>query len=201
MLPQLLTNLNQWTGGVGGIAALPPPVILFQTLSHPVERYYLVVILIAGVILLSQRLIRSRIGRAWLAGSEDEIAAVSCGVDVARSKSLAFILSSGVAGIAGALYVAAFAYIAPDLVEFQSVAKVLAMVILGGAGSVPGAILGAVLLAGADKLFLPWLGETLAKLQFHGLAAIPDIRGLSYLLFGLTIYLTVLFRARKSVKS
>jgi branched-chain amino acid transport system permease protein len=199
LLPQVLINLNDWTGGVGGIAALPPPRLLSHSLSRPVEKYYLVAVLVMGVILGSQRLIRSRIGRAWLASSEDEIAAVSCGVNLAQSKTLAFVISSAIAGIAGALYVGTFAYIAPDLIEFQNLAMVLAMVILGGAGSILGVMIGSVVIVGSDLLFLPWLAEMLAKLQPSGLhfAPIPDIRGLSYLLFGLTIYLTVLYRARQ----
>jgi branched-chain amino acid transport system permease protein len=97
------------------------------------------------------------------------------------------------------LYVGTFAYIAPDLIEFQNLAMVLAMVILGGAGSILGVMIGSVVIVGSDLLFLPWLAEMLAKLQPSGLhfAPIPDIRGLSYLLFGLTIYLTVLYRARQ----
>lgn len=199
MMPQILINLNDWTGGVGGIAALPAPRILFHPLALPLEKYYLVFVGVGSMIFVSLRLIRSRIGRAWLASSEDEVAAVSCGVNVSAYKALAFTLSSGVAGVAGALYTGTFAYAAPDLVEFQILAMVLAMVILGGAGSVLGTIIGALLISGYDKLFIPWFGDILARLQPGNLhvGAAPDIRGLSYLTFGLAIYLTILFRARQ----
>lgn len=194
---QMLLNWNDWTGGTGGIAALLPPQILFHSFALPIEKYYLVVILVLAVILASQRLIRSRLGRAWIASSEDEIAAVSCGIDVAAHRGLAFTLSSIIAGIAGALYAGSFAYVAPHLVNFQILAMVLAMVILGGAGSIPGAIIGTLLITGYDKLFIPWLGAVLAPLTHLPFASAPDVRGLSYLTFGLAIYLTILFRARQ----
>ncbi|MGH2524783.1 MAG: branched-chain amino acid ABC transporter permease, partial [Anaerolineales bacterium] len=196
---QVILNLKGLTGGSGGISALPPPTLLTYPLTHPIEQYYLVFGLVALVALASQRLIRSRIGQAWLAGSEDEIAAASCGVNVGRYKMLALTLSAAVAGVAGALYASLFAYVSPELVGFQIVAMTLAMVILGGAGSVPGAILGTLILAGYDRVAIPRLGEFLEQFFPVNLAYVipPDVRGMSYLTFGLGLYLTVLFRARR----
>ena len=76
------------------------------------------------------RLMSSRTGRAWLAASEDETAAVSFGVDSARYRILAFIIASGLAGAAGALYAGTFSYIDPDIAAFHISAMMLAMVIL-----------------------------------------------------------------------
>ena len=198
MLPQVIANLA-WTGGVGGLAALPSPQILGHRLSLPVEKYYLIVALLLGAIWASRRLLRSTIGRAWRASSADELAAVSCGINVAAYRTLAFGLSSAVAGIAGALYVGSFAYIAPDLLEFPILAMVLAMVVLGGIGNLGGAVLGALLVVGYDKLFIPWLSQALLPLQPHGLqiGSAPDLRGASYFSFGLAIYLTTLWRFRR----
>jgi branched-chain amino acid transport system permease protein len=202
MLPQVITNLD-WTGGIGGIAALPSPQILGHQLSRPVEKYYLIVALMLGVIWSSRRLLRSTIGRAWRASSFDEVAALSCGIDVAAYRTLAFALSSAVAGMAGALYVGSFAYIAPDLLEFPILAMVLAMVILGGIGNLAGALLGALLVVSYDKLFIPWLGQALLPLLPQGLqiGTAPDLRGVSYFSFGLAIYLTVLWRFRQRDRS
>jgi branched-chain amino acid transport system permease protein len=196
---QAIVNLNSVTGGSGGISALPPPHLLAYTLTHPTAQYYLVLGLVILVAVASQRLTRSRIGRAWLAGSEDETAAASAAVDVARYKTLALGLSAAIAGLAGALYASIFAYVSPELVDFRILAMLLAMVILGGAGSVPGAILGALIIAGYDRIAIPRLGELMEYFQpvnlSFGLA--PDVRGLSYLSFGLALYLTVLLRARR----
>jgi branched-chain amino acid transport system permease protein len=196
LLRQTLANLSSLTGGNNGLSAIPAPSLLTHVLSLPIERYYLALGLVIVGTLMSQRLLRSRTGRAWLASTEDEIAAASMGVPVARYRTLAFVVGMALAGMAGALYASSFTYVDPDLIDFRVSAMVLAMVILGGAGSVPGAILGAALIATYDRLALPLLGEWLGRQQGAQAAAI-DIRGLSYLNFGLALYLTVLFRARR----
>lgn len=199
MVKQAATNLVSWTGGVGGVSALPAPHILAFFLSTPAERYYLalfIVLLVAGI---SYRLRRSRQGRAWQAIGDDEVAAASCGVDVVRAKTLAFALGAGIAGLAGALYVGLFGYIAPDQIDFSVSAMLLAMVIIGGAGSIPGAMMGALVIASYDRLWLPWLGGYLAQFraQQGGLYSLLDLRELNFLAFGLVLYLSVFIRARQ----
>jgi branched-chain amino acid transport system permease protein len=197
---QVILNLRSITGGDQGIAALPPPSILGYTLTNPIAHYYLVFGFIVVLAIASQRLLNSRIGRGWLAVGGDETAASATGVDVARHNLLALAFSSALAGMAGALNVALFAYVAPELADFPTSALVLGMVILGGAGSVPGAILGGLLLAGYGRIIIPRLAEVLAQLQPGQLpipAIAPDIRGLNYLNFGLALYLTVLVRGRR----
>jgi branched-chain amino acid transport system permease protein len=147
----------------------------------------------------SARLMSSRTGRAWLASSEDETAAAASGVDAARYRMLAFVFSSAMAGIAGALYASTFSYIDPNLASFEVSSMMLAMVILGGAGSVSGAVLGTALVYFYDKLFVPQLFALLAALWPQGvyIGMVPDIRGTNYFDFGIVLYLTVLWRARR----
>jgi branched-chain amino acid transport system permease protein len=199
LVRQVFINLSDLTGGAGGISALPPPRILTYTLTHPMEHYYLVFGLIALLVLASQRLRESRLGRAWRAGSEDEIAAASSGVNLAYYKTLAFGLSSAAAGMAGAVSASLLGYIDPERMDFHLSAIVLAMVILGGTGSVSGVIVGALLIASYDKLVIPVLGEFVSRFQTGSLryGSALDPRGLSYLSFGLALYLTVLLRARR----
>lgn len=197
MLRQTLGNLSSLTGGNNGLSAIAAPSLFTHVLRLPIERYYLAVGLVTVGALLSQRLLRSRTGRAWLASTEDEVAAASMGVAVARYRTWAFVIGMTLAGVAGALYASSFTYVDPELIDFRMSAMVLAMVILGGAGSIPGAILGAVLIATYDRLALPLLGDWLGRLQGSHVAAAFDMRGLSYLNFGLALYLTVLFRARR----
>ncbi len=201
VIRQLIINFDKITGGGNGISALPPPTFFSYALQRPFERYYLVFGLIVGAALASQRLLHSRIGRAWLAGSEDELAATSCGIALARTKTQAFALGTALAGIAGALYASCFTYVDPELIDFRMTAMVLAMLILGGTGSIPGAMVGAIVIAAYDRLAIPQLGDWIAHLQqtghWRGVAAF-DVRGLSYLTFGLALYLTVLLRARRS---
>ena len=196
---QVIVNGGDLTGGASGLSALPPPHIFGLVLSTPSVQYYLVF----GVVLLaafaSGRLMSSRTGRAWLAASEDETAAISVGVDSGHYRQSAFVLSSALAGIAGALYANTFSYIDPDIAAFHISAMLLAMVILGGAGSVTGAILGTLLIYSYDKVIISQLASLLAVLwpQNTYIGMVPDIRGTNFFNFGIALYLTVLWRARK----
>jgi branched-chain amino acid transport system permease protein len=196
---QTLVNLSNLAGDGGSIAAVPAPVLFGFSLSTPLARYYLVVAVILVAVLASWRLLRSRVGRAWRANSEDEMAAQSAGVNVGHYRTLAFVVSAALAGVAGALYASTFTYIDADAVDFRISAMALAMVILGGAGSVPGAVVGTVLLASYDQVFIPALGTLLAQWHMGDVrfGSALDARGLSYLNFGLALYLTVLLRTRR----
>lgn len=200
LIPRVALNLDRWTGGSAGIAALPPPRLLTHTLKTPTELYYLALALVLVAAVASQRLGRSRLGRAWAAITADEAAAASCGVDVSRAKGIAFVLGTMTAGMAGALFASAFSYVDPGQSEFRVSAMVLAMVVIGGAGSVRGAIIGALLVAGYDQLLIPLLGTWVEQLaQTSGIAALAafDPRALNFLSFGLALYLTMLLRGRR----
>jgi branched-chain amino acid transport system permease protein len=136
-------------------------------------------------------LIQSRSGRAFMAMGEDELAAASAGVNINHYKGLAFVLGTALAGIAGALYASSVSLVEPEMGEFRISMMVLAMVIVSGAGSVPGAIIGAVAISLYDRIAIPALGDYLA----NTLGGAFDIRQLSYMIFGLAIYFTVLLRA------
>jgi branched-chain amino acid transport system permease protein len=198
VMRQTIINLKEITGGTGGIPAVPPPQIFTAPIAGVTAQYYLVFGVAIVLAFAMQRLIASPLGKAWLAASEDEIAASAMGINVARFKILAIVISSAVAGIAGSLYAGTLAYVSPEMIGFQTSAMVLAMVILGGAGSVPGAVLGAVLVVGYNTLLIPRLGALVALLTPGGvnLGYAPDVRGASYFTFGLALYLTVLLRAR-----
>ena len=179
------------------------PVVVQQSLSMPWARYLLALALVAVLALACLRLLRSRVGRAWLALSEDALAAEASGVDLTRYKTMAFVFSTAIAGLAGALYASTFTYIDPEALDFRVSTMVLAMVILGGAGSVPGALAGAGLIALYDRAIVPWLGDFLSRFQPGGGAygTAFDVRGMSYLMFGLLLYLTVWVRAGRMAAS
>jgi branched-chain amino acid transport system permease protein len=103
------------------------------------------------------------------------------------------------AGLAGALYASTFSFVEPDMLAFHITSLTLTMVILGGAGSVTGAIIGALIIVLYDKVIVPQLAGLLALVWpdnfFIGSA--PDIRGASFFSFGIALYLTVLLRARR----
>ncbi|HET7378088.1 MAG TPA: hypothetical protein VFK30_15350, partial [Anaerolineae bacterium] len=194
----IITNWREVTGGVGGMGAVSVPRILSVPIEGQSTQYYFVFVFVLILAIFSQRLIRSRLGRAWIASSDDETAAESTGVNINRAKLLAFVVSSAIAGVAGALYASTFAYVSPDMVAFHISALALSMVILGGAGSVPGAVFGAMLLIGYDQIIIPQLAAFISqfwpKNSFIG--SVPDLRGTSFFNFGLALYLTVWLRAR-----
>jgi branched-chain amino acid transport system permease protein len=195
---RIIVGWNDVTGGSGGTSTIPPPTFLTLRVASPTAQYYLVFGLAALAAFASLRLIRSRTGRAWMASSEDEGASTSLGINIGRYNLLAFILSSALAGLAGSLYASTFAYVDPDLLAFHVSTLTLTMVILGGAGSVQGAILGTFAIIAYDKVIVPQLGALLALFWPSGtyIGQAPDIRGASFFNFGAALYLTVLIRAR-----
>ncbi len=199
MTQQVIVNISDLTGGASGLSSIPAPRLFGLVLSAPTAQYYLVLVFVVLAAIVSGRLMASRTGRAWLAQSEDETAASSSGVDAARYRMLAFVFSSALAGIAGALYASTFTYIDPSIAAFNVTSMLLAMVILGGAGSVNGAVLGTALIYFYDKSLVPQLFALLAALWPQGvyIGMVPNIRGTNFFDFGIALYLTVLWRARK----
>jgi len=199
---QLIVNFD-FTGGVNGFSGLTALHFSTSYLLAPTMNYFLVFGFVVLAAWLSMRLTSSRTGRVWAASSEDETAALASGVNVPRVRMLAFVLSSAIAGLAGVLYAVTFTYVDPELFAFHISSMALTMVILGGAGSVPGVMLGAVLIIGYDKVILPQLAILLAFLWPNiSVGPVPNLRGASFLTFGLALYLTVLWRARvKSLTS
>ncbi len=196
LIRQIIINLD-FTGGMGGIGAIPAPHIFGIHLFSQIQRYYLVVFVVVLASWLSHRLISSRTGREWFASSEDELAALSLGVNVDRSRTKALMLSSALAGMAGVLYASTLSFVEPDLMAFHVSSMILTMVILGGAGSVSGALIGAVAIIFYDKVFVPQLANWVALIWPFAIGSVPDIRGASFFNFGLALYLTVLIRARR----
>lgn len=197
LVPRLVINLKPLTGGAGGISALPAPSILGLSFAGITPGFYLVLAALALAVFASRRIIESRTGRAWVASSEDELAAEASGVQVSGYRLLALVISSALAGCAGALYASTFAYVDPDILSFQWTALLLTMVILGGAGNVSGVLLSVILIMGYDKVFIPRASSLLSlfwpKNFFIG--SVPDLRGTSFFNFGIILYLTVLLRA------
>lgn len=144
------TNLS-WTGGPRGINQIPrPPSVegvdaLTFSISNVKPYYYLVLLFIVLVIIAMKRLEKSRVGRSWAAIREDEDAAELMGVPTLTFKLWAFTVGAAVGGAAGVLYASFQTAIRPTDFPFILSATILAAVVLGGAGNIPGVILGAFL--------------------------------------------------------
>lgn len=146
----VLLNTPSLSYGADGIRNIPYPKILGFTFNNDFRFYYLLLVFAIATIVFNYRLKNSRIGRAFGAIKENTLGAELMGVPTTFNKVLAFALSAAVTGIGGVLFAHLMAYIHPDIFIFAESAKVLSMVFLGGAGTIIGPVVGAVLLT-----FLP----------------------------------------------
>jgi branched-chain amino acid transport system permease protein len=149
----VLNNWDRMTGGPNGISKIGRPVIAGYELHTTLDFYYLILFFVFITIFAMHRLIVSRIGRAWIAIREDEVAAEAMGVNTYGMKLLAFVLASAWAGLAGVFFSAKMAFVSPESFTFFESVLILCMVVLGGMGSIPGIILGALLLITLPEIF------------------------------------------------
>ena len=153
--------------------------------------YYLFLLLCILTVFISQRLQHSRLGRAWIAIREDEIAAKAMGIHVRNMKLLAFAMGAAFGGVAGAMFGAFQGFISPESFTLTESIAVLAMVVLGGIGHIPGVILGAVLLAALPEI----LRHTVEPMQMALFGHIwIEAEVLRQLLYGLALVLIMLAR-------
>ena len=152
----LLVNLDRplnITGGPSGIIGVDPPAFASLAPSSNVEYYFLFLVFLAFAVLMSVRLRDSRIGWAWRAIREDEIAAQAMGINVFVAKLQAFAIGAAFAGVAGCLLASWQRSVFPANFMFTESINILAMVILGGMGNLFGVILGAALIVALPELF------------------------------------------------
>jgi branched-chain amino acid transport system permease protein len=147
MIRITLNNWDSLTGGPNGIIGIGRPQVLGFKFIAPIHYYYLSLTMVLLTLFVVNRLTHSRIGRAWTAMRDDEVAAQAMGIDLMKTKLLAFSLGATWAGIAGVFFAGKMTFVSPESFNFFESVIILCMVVLGGMGSVPGVILGASLLA------------------------------------------------------
>jgi branched-chain amino acid transport system permease protein len=141
----LVTHLESLTMGVRGIS-VPAPTIFGYALSDPGKLFYLIVLAVGLLTLAAKNLVRTRIGRAFVAIRDRDVAAEVIGVNLTKYKVMAFAISSFYGGVAGALYAYSTSYLHPENFTLLLSIEYIAMIIVGGLGSMLGSILGAVFL-------------------------------------------------------
>ncbi|MBN1566099.1 MAG: hypothetical protein JXA10_19830, partial [Anaerolineae bacterium] len=149
----MFNNLREYTGGPQGILEIPKPVA--EAAPPKLEAMvmtYLILIGIAVVALFSTRLKQSRTGRAWSAMKSDEDIAQSMGINLVQSKLMAFAIGAAFAGIGGVIFASLQANIYPKDFDLNVSIEVLSLVIIGGMGSIPGVIMGAIALIGVPEV-------------------------------------------------
>jgi len=200
-----LNNLNapiNITNGPQGLSGIDPLHLGAVSLAKPIDflgltipslhaYYYLFLGLALLIVFVSIRLENSRIGRAWVAIREDEIAAKACGINTRNIKLLAFAMGASFGGVAGGLFAGFQAFVSPESFSLMESVMVLCMVVLGGMGHIPGVILGGVLLTILPEVFRHGAGPVQQALFGKVLL---DPEALRMLLFGLALIVVMLYR-------
>jgi branched-chain amino acid transport system permease protein len=222
IVPRLFRNLSEWTSGVNGISALDTPALpiwlngpwsgdalaLVQNFKiiDPLAYYVIMVVIVAICIVLVNNLRRSRLGRAWMAVREDEVAAAAMGVNTVGIKLLAFSIGAAFSGFAGTFYGAKLSLVSPENFGFTVSITILIMVVLGGMGNIPGVIVGSLLIYYVIFNVLPGLPNMAADFansigapglnspngEYPGLSG--EVQRLKFLIFGLILVFTMLLR-------
>ncbi|WP_233631132.1 MULTISPECIES: ABC transporter permease subunit [unclassified Pseudomonas] len=175
---------------------------LFGLPVSPVINYYLFFLLIVVLcIVLSKRLEVSRIGRAWMALREDEVAAQAMGLNKRNLKLLAFAMGATFGGVSGVLFASYQGFVSPESFTLTESIMVLAMVVLGGMGSIRGVVLGALILSVMPELFRdlvswiqPWVMDHVTFISRDILRNVLDASTLRMLVFGLALIVVMRWR-------
>jgi branched-chain amino acid transport system permease protein len=174
-MPQLLKlgYFEKWTGGVQGLVVEKPDAPFGLPMSQDMWLYYFTLVITVAIYVASINLLRSRSGRAFMAIRDNEIAASSMGVNVALYKTLAFGVSAGITGVAGALGAIAVQFVAPDSYTITLAISLFLGMVVGGVGWLPGSFVGSAFI-----IFVPNIAESVSK-------------GLSGAVFGVLLFLVI----------
>jgi branched-chain amino acid transport system permease protein len=206
----LANNLDKptnFTNGPQGISAIGRPLVgvadgLEKSFGQQAFKwellllYALVIVIIGLAVLLTIRLDHSKIGRAWVAIREDEVAAQAMGVPLLSTKLIAFATGASFSGAMGALFAAKQTFISPESFNFDASVGILAMVVLGGLGSIQGALLGAFIVSVLNFQILPALGTLFNDLRNAGvpLSTAFEVSKYQRFIFGIILIVMMIFR-------
>jgi len=183
-------NLEPVTRGSKGIIGIPPPKVPFEgtpfAVDNPTPFYLTTFAFLLIMILVIRRLNHSRVGRYWAAIREDEVAAEAMGVPTLKYKLWAFAIGASTSGFAGVIYASRVGFISPESFQLITSITILAMVVLGGLGSIAGALVGAAI--------IQMVPEVLRSLP----AQVQDAR---YLIFGAILVAMMIFRPQGVIPS
>lgn len=211
IVPIFILNLDQLTAGTNGISGVDKPAIgsiIIGANNDNISFYYLGLALIVFIVFIINRLRDSRLGRAWMAIREDELAAATMGINTTTTKLWAFALGAALSGFAGTFYGSHLGFASPQQFNFSQSVLILCMVILGGMGNLWGVMLGAAviyLLQTVVLIQLPnWLSD-LGKdnnidflISFNQNVRLTDY---TFFIYGIILVLFMLFRPEGLIAS
>jgi branched-chain amino acid transport system permease protein len=205
IVPIIFRNLGSLTNGTNGIAGIDRPTLprisigdfdivnVAFNATNPLSYYVTMTIIITLVLILIYRLQDSRLGRAWQAIREDELAAASNGVNTVTSKLLAFALGATTSGFAGVFSASKLVFVSPEQFGFSVSFTILAMVVLGGMGNSVGVAVGAFIIYIVQSVFLKQMTNFFNDFQVPILSDI-DFVEYQFLLYGLALVAMMLLR-------
>ncbi len=198
IVPQTFLNLTQYTNGPNGISSLDQPSLFGKPFGFSATPYYyvLLVLIVLGIV-IATNLEHSRLGRAWMAIREDELAARHMGINTTMAKLSAFALGASFSGLAGVAYAAKLSLVSPDEFQFNVSVLVLSMLVLGGMGNIAGVIVGSFLLSFINSFLLP---QSTNLAHAIGLANV-DFTNYRFMLYGVILVLMMLFRPEGLIPS
>src|SRR5262249_18753960 len=198
IVPVVARNWEELTNGAQGLGGIHTPKLFgFDFGFSPYPYYFLGLFLVVVAVGVSIRLQESRVGRAWMAIREDELAAGAMGVNHVHYKLLAFAMGAAVGGLAGTFYVAKLTTATPDMFTFPVSVMVLVMVVLGGLGSIRGVVIAALFLAFLQSVILQDLSEyvhTLGRLVGSPFLQRVELITSLELIFGVILVVMMIFR-------
>jgi branched-chain amino acid transport system permease protein len=198
IVPQTFLNLSQWTGGPNGIGSLDQPTIgSYKFGFDPLPYYFMVLGLIAFAVWIANNLRTSRLGRAWMAIREDELAAAHMGINTTTTKLAAFAIGASFSGLAGCALASKLQLVSTEQFQFQVSVFILAMLVLGGMGNIPGVIVGSLVLSALERFILPQATNFLHGLGFASI----DLSNSRFLIYGVILVMMMLFRPEGLIPS
>jgi branched-chain amino acid transport system permease protein len=198
IVPQTFLNLSSVTNGPNGIGSLDQPNLFGHAFGFSATPYfYVILMLIAIGVTVASNLQNSRLGRAWMAIREDELAARHMGINTTVAKLSAFALGASFSGMAGVVYAAKLNLVSPDQFGFNISVLVLSMLVLGGMGNIPGVIVGSFALSFINSFLLP---QSTNLAHAIGLANV-DFTNYRFMLYGVILVLMMLFRPEGLIPS
>jgi branched-chain amino acid transport system permease protein len=199
IIPDLATNnVFNLTAGANGISGIDQPKYGPLDFSESPRWYYwAILIVVIGVVLLLRNIERSRVGRAWVALREDEVAAAATGINTTTTKLLAFAIGASVSGLAGAFYGSIVRIVSADDFSFSVSIAVLSIIVLGGIGNIAGVMLGSVILTFVIFWVLPnmsgWSATLSSTVHVPAIANF-NLSSYTFLIYGGALILMMLLR-------
>ncbi len=198
IVPQTFLNLSQFTNGPNGISSLDQPSLFGHNFGFSATPYYeVMLVLIALGVWFASNLQNSRLGRAWMAIREDELAARHMGINTTTAKLAAFALGASFSGLAGVAYAAKLDLVSPDQFQFNVSVLVLSMLVLGGMGNIWGVIAGSLVLSFLNSFLLPQSTNLAHQIGLTGL----DFTNYRFMLYGVILVAMMLFRPEGLIPS